>query len=54
MELKKVPLMYCGNDRAFDGMMISLLSVIKYVKLPLEVFVLTMDLRDMNEKYGAN
>ncbi len=51
MELKKVPLMYCGNNRAFDGMMISLLSVIKYVKLPLEVFVLTMDLRDMNEKY---
>lgn len=51
MKLEKVPLMYCGNVKVFDGMLISLLSIIKYVKLPLDVYVLTMDLQDMNEKY---
>ena len=46
-----LPIMYCGNDKVFDGMLISLLSVTKHCKEPLDVYVLTMDLRELNEKY---
>lgn len=42
-------LLYCGNDKVFDGMMVSLLSIIKYTKEPLGVYVLTMDLREVDE-----
>lgn len=42
-------LLYCGNYKVFDGMMVSLLSIIKYTKEPLGVYVLTMDLRDVDE-----
>lgn len=46
-----INLMFCGNDRVIDGMVISLLSIVKYCKKQLNVYVLTMDLTDMNEKY---
>lgn len=46
-----IPVMYCGNDKVFDGMLISLLSATKYCKEPLDVFILTMDLQDLNKNY---
>lgn len=46
-----INLMFCGNDKVLDGMIISLLSIVKYCKKPLNVFILTMDLQEMNEKY---
>ncbi|MCM1321012.1 MAG: hypothetical protein NC041_02410 [Bacteroides sp.] len=44
-------LMYCGNDKVFDGLLISLLSIIKCTKSPLHVYVITMDLTDINAAY---
>ncbi|MDO5402605.1 MAG: glycosyltransferase [Eubacteriales bacterium] len=44
-------LMFCGNDKVFDGMLVSLLSIIKYTKKPLGVYILTMDLSEINESY---
>ena len=46
-----INLMFCGNDKVIDGMIISLLSIVKYCKKPLNVFILTMDLHEMNENY---
>lgn len=46
-----INLMFCGNDRVLDGMIISLLSIVKYCKKQLNVYILTMDLQDMNETY---
>ncbi len=46
-----INLMFCGNSKVFDGMIISLLSIVKYTNEPLNVFVLTMDLRNINENY---
>lgn len=48
-----INLMFCGNEKAIDGMIISLLSITKHTKKPLNVFVLTMDLREIDEKYKA-
>ena len=44
-----INLMFCGNYKVIDGMIISLLSIVKYCKKPLNIFVLTMDLQEMNE-----
>lgn len=46
-----INLLYCGNDKVFDGLMISLLSASKNTKDTIRAYVLTMDLRDVNEKY---
>lgn len=48
-----INLMFCGNDKVLDGMIISLLSIVKYTKVPLNIFILTMNLQDMNENYRA-
>lgn len=46
-----INLMFCGNDRVFDGMIISLLSITKYCKEKLNIYILTMDLQDRDKKY---
>ena len=46
-----INLMFCLNGRFMDGITISLLSIAKNTKEPLNVFILTMDLRDLNEKF---
>ncbi len=46
-----INLMFCGNSKVFDGMIISLLSIVKYTKEALNVFILTMDLSSINENY---
>lgn len=51
MEIKKINLLYCGNYKVFDGLLISLLSIIKYTKVCLDVFVITMDLQNINKEY---
>lgn len=46
-----INLMYCGNDKMFDGILISLLSIEKHTKEPLNVFLMTMDLQDIKKEF---
>lgn len=46
-----INLMFCGNNKVLDGMIISLLSITKHTNEILNVYILTMDLRDINEDY---
>ena len=46
-----INLLYGGNDKVFDGLMISLLSASKNTKETIKAYVLTMDLSDVNPKY---
>ncbi len=48
-----INLMFCGNDKVIDGMIISLLSITKHTKKMLNVFILTMDLQELNDDYRA-
>ena len=48
----RIPILYAGNAKVFDGMVISLLSVVKTTEEPLDVWVLTMDLRDIDPAYA--
>ncbi len=49
--MKPIPILYAGNDRVFDGVMISLLSVIKHHRGVLDVYLFTMDLSDVCDDY---
>ena len=49
--MNEINLMYCGNYKVFDGLLISLLSMTKYTKNPLRVYVITMDLQGLNPDY---
>ncbi len=42
---------YAGNKKVFKGILLSLLSMVKHSSDALNVYILTMDLRDMNSEY---
>lgn len=48
-----INIMFCGNSGVFDGVLTCLLSIIKRsdLKEPLNVYLLTMDVSHLNEKY---
>ena len=46
-----INLMYAGNDNTFNGILISLLSIIKHHKGPLNVIILSMDLTELKPSY---
>lgn len=46
-----INLLYCGNDKVFDGLLISLLSATKHTKETIRAYILTMDLSDVDENY---
>ena len=46
-----INLLFTGNDRVFDGLAVSLVSIIKHCKEPLNVSVMTMDLTSENPNY---
>lgn len=39
-------ILYCGDSNIEDGLIISILSIIKYDKCPLNIYVLSMDYND--------
>lgn len=43
--------MYCGNKKAFDGILISILSIIKNTKEALKIHIITMDLTDLKAEH---
>lgn len=46
-------IVYAGNRRVFDGLLISILSLIKVNHEALSVYVLTMDLTNLDKDYVA-
>jgi lipopolysaccharide biosynthesis glycosyltransferase len=42
---------YCGNDRMFDAILLSSLSIARVTKRPISVFILTGSLKKNNKKY---
>lgn len=46
-----INILYCGNYAVFDGILISILSMIKHTKEALAIHIFTMDLYEINRKY---
>ena len=48
-----INVMLCGNDKVFSGMLITLMSMVKYTKEPVHAYIMTMDLTELNPNYTA-
>ena len=49
--MERISVVYAGNRGIFDGILISALSLVKKTHGPVDIYILTMDLSDHNEKY---
>lgn len=50
--MNRIPILYAGNARVFDGMVISVLSVLKHHKGPLDIILFTMDLTEIAPEFA--
>ena len=48
-----VEVMYCGNYKVFDGMLLSLLSMAKNTKESIKAHIITMSLENLDPNYKA-
>lgn len=50
-----INVLFCGNDKVFDGMLTCMLSIFKRTttKEPMTFYVYSMDISDINPKYTA-
>jgi len=46
-----INIMFAGNYKVFDGMLIASMSILKHCKEPIKAYILTMDLTDQNPEY---
>lgn len=46
-----INVMFAGNSRVYDGILIASLSITKHCKEPITAYILTMDLTDKNPDY---
>jgi lipopolysaccharide biosynthesis glycosyltransferase len=49
----KINLLMCGNYKVFDGMLLELLSLVKHNKHEFTLYLMTMDLTDIDAKFVA-
>ncbi len=43
--------MFCGNDKVYDGMLMSLISITNHTSDALNVYIITADLQDVKPEY---
>ena len=48
-----INIMFAGNDKVYDGLLLAGLSIVKHCKDPINVYILTMDLSEINESYKS-
>ena len=46
-----VNLLFCGNSKMYDGILISLLSILKHTLEDLNIYILTADFSEKNKEY---
>lgn len=47
-----IPICYCSNSKIFHGIVLSTLSILKHTKDSITVYLLTMDLKNLNENFN--
>ena len=46
-----INILFGGNKKVFNGIVLCVLSIIKHTKKPLNIFILTADLQKYNQNY---
>ncbi len=49
--MKIIPVCYCGNNKIFGGIFMSVLSIIKHTDTALDIILLSMDLSEKDERF---
>ena len=49
--MSEISVCYSGNRRVFPGLLLSVLSLVKYTDRPLQIFVLSMDMREADPSF---
>lgn len=44
-------ILICGNEKVFDGMLIACLSLVRHTTQPIDFYILTMDLTQLNSDF---
>ena len=47
-----INLLFGGNKKVFNGIVLCILSIIKHTKKPLNIFILTANLQKYNKDYA--
>ncbi len=48
-----INIMYTGNGKMFDGILISLISMLEHTSKPLHVYIITMELKSLNKEFNS-
>ena len=46
-----INIMFCGNKKVYDGLLIAIISMIKHTKEPLSIYLITADLQKLNDDF---
>lgn len=49
--MERIQIVYCGNDKVFDGLYLSILSILRRTKSPIDFYFLTGDLSEVSPNY---
>ncbi len=49
--MDRIAVVYAGNEGIFDGILISALSLVTHNKNPFDIYILTMSLTDIDERF---
>lgn len=51
--MERMSVCYCGNDKVFPLILLSALSIVKFTPTPVTVYIMTMDLQEVNPLYSS-
>ncbi len=49
--MDRIKLLMCGNDGVYSGMLLTALATVKHTKRPIDLYIGTMELTDIDERY---
>jgi lipopolysaccharide biosynthesis glycosyltransferase len=46
-----INIMFCGNKKVYDGLLIAIISIVKHTKEPLSIYLITANLQKLNDDF---
>ena len=46
-----INIMFCGNQKVYDGLLIAIISIVKHTKEPLSIYLITANLQKLNDDF---
>lgn len=49
--IRMINIMFCGNKKVYDGLLIAIISMVKHTKEQLNIYLITADLHELNSDF---